>query len=50
MEKGIGEGVQKIKRDIHNKASLGNTRPGQRNASKSRYIRLCNRRSVIDKV
>jgi len=47
---GIGGGIQKIERGIHNRASLGNTRPRQRNASRSRYARLHNRGSVVDKV
>ena len=50
MEEGTREGIQKIKKGIHNRAGLGNTRPGQRNASRSRHIKLCNRRSVVDKV
>ena len=50
MGKGIRKDIQKAKRGIHNRASLGNTRPRQRNASRSRCIRLCNKRSVVDKV
>ena len=50
MEKGTRGGIQKVERDIHNGADLGNTRPGQRNEGRSRHIRLCNRGGVVDKV
>jgi len=50
VKKGTRGGIWKAERGIHNGASLGNTRPGQRNISRSRYIKLCNRGSVVDKV
>ena len=50
MGKGIRKDIQKAKRGIHNRAGLGNTRPRQRNMSRSRCVRLYNRRSVVDKV
>ena len=50
MGKGTEGGIQKAERGIHDRASLGNTRLRQRNVSGSRCIKLCNRRSVVDKV
>jgi len=50
MGKGTRGSIQEVERGIYNRASLGNTRPGQRNESKSKYVRLCNRGSVVDKV
>ena len=50
IEKGTRKDIQKTKKDIHNRTGLGNTRPGQRNKSRSRCIRLYNRRSVVNKV
>jgi len=50
MGKGTRRGIWKVKRGIYNKAGLGNTRPKQRNESRSRCIRLYNKGSVVDKV
>ena len=50
MEKSTGEDIQKAKKDLYNRASLGNTRLKQKNMSESRCIGLCNRRSVVNKV
>ena len=50
MEKRIEEDIYKTERGIYNRTSLGNTRPKQRNMSRSRCIGLHNRRSIVDKV
>ena len=50
MEKEIEEDIYKTERGIYDKTSLGNTRPEQRNMSRSRYVGLHNRRSIVDKV
>ena len=44
------ESVQRIERKVHNKASLGHTKLRQRNESRGRCIRFCDRRSVINEV
>ena len=43
------EGIWRVA-EVYNKASLSNTRLGQRNKSRSGYIGLCYRRSVVSKV
>jgi len=50
IRKGTRGDIQKAERGIYNRAGLGNTRLKQRNASRSRYIELCNRRGIVDKV
>ena len=50
IEEGTGGGIQKIEKDIHGRAGLGNIRPGQRNMSRSRCIGLHTRGSVVNKV
>ena len=50
IRKGTRGGIQKAERGIYNRAGLGNTRLKQRNASRSRYIGLCNKGSVVNKV
>ena len=50
IEKETRESIWKVERSIHNGASLGNTRPGQRNESRSKYVRLYNREGVVNKV
>jgi len=50
MEKRIEEDIYKTERGIYDRTSLGNTRPKQRNMSRSRCIGLHNKRSIVDKV
>jgi len=50
MKEKTGGGIRKTERNIHNRASLDNTRPGQKNVSRSKHIRLRNRRSIVNKV
>jgi len=50
MGKETGRGVQKIEKSIYNRTSLGSTRPGQEDMSRSRCVGLCNRESAVDKV
>ena len=48
--RGIEEDIWKAERSFHDRTSPDNTRPGQENASGSRYIRLCNGGSIVDKI
>ena len=50
IEERTGGDIQKIEKDIHGRAGLGNIRPGQRNMSRSRCIGLHDRRSIVNKV
>jgi len=50
MGEGTGESIQKTKKGIYNRTSVGGTRPGQEDVSRSRCIRLYDKRSAIDKI
>ena len=53
-EMGVGnkteEVIWSIEEEVYDRTSLGNTRLGQRNKSRDKYIRLCYRMSVINKM
>jgi len=48
--KGTREGISEDEKNIHIRTNIGNTRPRQGNASRSRCIRLCNGRSTVSKM
>jgi len=50
LEKGARSSIQGVKKDIYNKTSIGSIWLGQGDKSRSRYIRVYNKRSVIDKI
>jgi len=50
LRRGIERGIQKVKKGIYNKTSTSSAWLRQEDESGNKYIRVCNRRSVIDKV
>jgi len=50
LKKEARSSIQGVKKNVYNKTSVGSIWLGQGDKSRSRYIRVYNRRSVIDKV
>ena len=50
LGRGTGSSVQGVKKGIYNETSASSTWLGQGDKSKSKSIRVCNRRSIVDKV
>jgi len=46
----VREGIWKVKRDIHNTASVSSTRLGQGDTSRSRCVWVYNKRNTVNKM
>jgi len=50
MDREARRGIQRVKGEIHKRTSINNTRSKQKNENESKYIRLCDRGSIIYEV
>ena len=46
----IAKSIWKVEREIYNGTSFGNTKLGQKNKSRSEYVRFYYKRNIVNKV
>ena len=50
LDREARKGVQKVEEKVYQGTSANNTWPRQKNEDRSRYVRLCSRRSSINRM